>query len=433
MGIEAAFAAIVDAVLGAETVAAAGTAGLLGDLGVGLSTAGLIGDAVGTGLLGAGGGALLGGITGGDPGAGALGGFLTGGLGSLGGAAGAGLGIGETAGAALGAAGGGAAGAAATGSNPLTGALEGGAASLLSSAVSGGFNPAPSGGGTGSAANALDLPGTTDLTKALGTTGADAFTNASAAPVLTGGEIPNLGSGTGATGAAPAIPSIAAADAAKTFSGGIPSVDAASQLKTGTGASGPTSGGQLFKDVTSGNLGKLPGDLGTLIEKNPMAAISAAGLGYSALNQPSLPTGQIDALTAQAKQLGAQGSNLSSYLFNGQLPQGAQTALDQATASANAKVKSDYARLGLSGSSAEGQALQSVRDSATTQRFQLAQNLLKTGIDETGLSSKLYEAIYASSQTQNRDLMSAIASFAAAVAGGGGGKGTTINIPGLGG
>jgi hypothetical protein len=315
--------------------------------------------------------------------------------------------------------------------------LEGGAASLLSSAVSGGFNSAPSGGGagggTGSAANALDLPGTTDLTKALGTTGADAFTNASAAPVSTGGEIPNLGSGTGATGAAPAIPSIAAADAAKTFSGGIPSTDAAAALKTGGGASGPTSGGQLFSDLKAGNLSALPGDLGTLIEKNPMAAISAAGLGYSALSQPSIPSGQLDALTAQAKELGAQGSNLSSYLFNGQLPQGAQTALDQATASANAKVKSDYARLGLSGSSAEGQALQSVRDSATTQRFQLAQNLLKTGIDETGLSSKLYEAIYGASQTQNKDLMSAIASFAAAAAGGGSGKGTTINIPGLGG
>ena len=460
-----ALVAVGDALFGAGTAAegavAAGATDLLGGLGVGSTTAGLLGDAVGSGFLGAGGGALLGGITGGDPGIGALTGFLGGGLGSLGGAAGADLGMGSTAGAALGAAAGGAGAAGLTGGNVGTGALEGAAGSLLSSAASGLFGGAApagagaGGGGGGGAVNSLqldpsvstvpDLTGGDQLTKALGTQGASAFSGP-AGQVSTGASVPTLDAGNGAAGfdvntkalgTSSTLGNIAPSSGGAAPGGAILSPGAQNFVDNGLsaptggngglgggslgGAAGPSSGKALFGDITAGNISNIPGDIGSLIEKNPGAAISALGLGYSALSQPSIPGGQLQALTGQANQLASQGQTLQSYLFNGQLPQGAQTALDQATASASASVKQDYARMGLSGSSAEAQALASVRNSAAAQKFQLAQQLLQTGINETGLSSSLYENIYKASQQENQGLMQAIASFAAAAAGGGGG------------
>ena len=47
-------------------------------------------------------------------------------------------------------------------------------------------------------------------------------------------------------------------------------------------------------------------------------------------------------------------------------------------------------------------------------------DLMKTGLNETGLSTQLYETLVKLDQQNNQQLMSAISSFAAALGGGGG-------------
>jgi hypothetical protein len=51
--------------------------------------------------------------------------------------------------------------------------------------------------------------------------------------------------------------------------------------------------------------------------------------------------------------------------------------------------------------------------------------MLNTGLQETGLSTQLYETLVKLDQGQNDQLMKAISSFAAALGGGGG---TTIKL-----
>ncbi len=152
------------------------------------------------------------------------------------------------------------------------------------------------------------------------------------------------------------------------------------------------------------------------IAKNPGAAIAAGGLAYNAM-APSALSGQED-LQAQAKALGLQGSELASYLRSGTLPPGAKAALDQATASGKAAIRSKYASMGQSGSTAEMAELNDLDLRAAGQGFSIASNLLQTGINETGLSSKIYQSLMNVDQRQNAETGQAISNFGLALSGG---------------
>ncbi len=424
-------------------------------VGVGATTAGILADAT----LGAGLGAGVSGITGGDIGLGALTGGITGGaLGFAPSVAGE-LGISNTAADILTGAAGGALGAGITGSNPLTGALYGGAAGGLTAAL----GPAPTSGqvtspsgaapaaggasvGAGAASSAVEGAGIADLTspQLAGTAGLTAP-----------GEI---GAGAGAAGALTvSSPGLTASPLSGPIAGGNAFTGALTSPELSTSAGGNngivTSGGPLSNSFVSPGALSTPADqtglanppatssvgqfaehpslknAGNILTSNPGSVISALGLGYEALTQPKLPSqsGITNTLNTQAGQLASQGATLQNYINTGTLPPGAMEAVNSATQSAKAALRSRYAAMGLTGSTSEATALAGVDQQAAGQIFQIADSLLQTGIKESGLSADIYKAILSETDAQSKIMSDAISNFASSIAGGGN-HGLTLNL-----
>lgn len=202
---------------------------------------------------------------------------------------------------------------------------------------------------------------------------------------------------------------------------GLPGVGGGTDLT----AQQPRSGGGGPSGSSEGK-----GILDSLGIKNPLgAAIGAAGLGYQAL-QGQKPPAFTPQMKAQADQLSAQGQQLMSYLQSGNLPPGLKAGLDQATASAKAKIISNFASQGLNTdpryNSALADQLAQVDQQALISTAQVGQQLLSTGVTETGLSSDLYKTLAQIDATQTANIGKAIANFAQAISGSGGG--TTIRL-----
>ena len=184
---------------------------------------------------------------------------------------------------------------------------------------------------------------------------------------------------------------------------------------TGAAASAPAAGGDS----------KDKGVLDSLGIKNPLgAAIGAAGLGYSVL-QGQQAAKYSPEMQAQAEALSAQGKQLLSYLNSGTLPAGLQQSLTQATSAAKAKIISNFASQGLNTDPAQNTALAAqlnqVDQQALISTAQIGQQLMTSGIQETGLSSDLYKTLANIDQTQTANIGKAIAGFASSISGSGGG------------
>ena len=353
------------------------------------------------------------------------GGLALGGLG-LGALGGAGIFGAETGAATAGALGGADAFAGATAAGEAGGALGAGAGGLAAGsldtlAATGGLSDTlASGAADPLAFNSLDaqaaplgsLSGSVPGASAPAATGASSF----AAPS-------GLGGATDPT----ALNAInAQAGPANGLAGGADSFSGA----TASGTSGPTSGGFLdsFSNALSpANLGK---DLGTSLGKNlPGVAIGGAGLAY-AMSQGQKTSAATQQIQQQAAALNAQGQQLASYLTSGNLPPGLKTQLDQATSSAKAQVISTFAKQGMSTdpsqNSALAQELALIDQQAVISTATIGQNLLTTGISETGMASQLYTTLSNIDQTQTAAIGKAIASMAAAFSPGG----TKIQIGG---
>lgn len=404
---------LADAV-GTEAAAALGSAALGGEIGAGIG--GLEGLAEHKNPLT---GALKGGI----------GGALTGGAIGFGPELGGSLGIGIDAGDVLAGAGGGALGAGITGGNPITGALEGGLAGGVSSQFGSqtpGSTAAPStGGGPGLSAGGIaapagadlpvpasdlnlsggtnvssGLPGSTDLSNIGNNLGASSSGN----PLETGGNL-NLGNSTDSAGG------VSSGGGAASGNAGTASIVPGA---TGTGTNlgdvasqvnpGGSSSGSLFSKVLGPNASPLG------------VGLSGAGLAANVIQGQQAVKGEKQ-LEQEAGRADAQGQQLESYLQNGTLPPGLQAGVTQASNAAKATIRSRYASMGMSGSSAEQQELAQVDSNAQAQGAQMAMQLLQTGIAESGTASQLYEAIMNSTLAEEKGLGSSIANFASAAAG----------------
>ena len=207
--------------------------------------------------------------------------------------------------------------------------------------------------------------------------------------------------------------------------GGLPSSGGLGDITSSLGAGAPAappapaapSGGSSFL----GDLGK---GAWSSITKNPLGIAAAGGLlGYDLLR--GNPTDPNQALLKQkADQLGAQGDTLRNYLATGTLPPALKAQLDQATKAEKARIVSGYAAKGMptdpNQNSALAQELNSVDTNAVAAMAQAQIQMLNTGLEETGLSTRLYETLVKLDSQQNDQLMKAISSFAAALGGGGG-------------
>jgi hypothetical protein len=184
---------------------------------------------------------------------------------------------------------------------------------------------------------------------------------------------------------------------------------------TGTaGAAAPASSGAGA--LTTG-IGPVDSTL-SFLGKNPALLLGGAGL-LKAETTKNKPVAGQQALGLQALQDQQQGQQLQSYIQNGTLPPGIQAGLDQAHQAAQATIKSQYAARGQSGSSAEQQDLNNLALNVSSQGAQIATGLLQTGIQESQMSSKIYEQLMQTQIQQDSALSGAIANFAGALAGGG--------------
>lgn len=157
-----------------------------------------------------------------------------------------------------------------------------------------------------------------------------------------------------------------------------------------------------------------PGLFGTQI--TPAAAVGTLGLGYDVLKNQGNPN--IGALGSTASQENALGLQNQTYMQTGQLPPGLQQGITAQLGANQAAIKSKYASMGMSGSTMETQEMQSAQQAATQQHLNLAMDLVKTGIAQTGLSADLYGSIVKLQGSANDDMMKAVSNFAAALAGG---------------
>jgi hypothetical protein len=357
------------------------------------------------GVAGAGLGAIEAGITGGDVGEAALfggiGGAVTGGAGELFGGAGAGAAS----------SGGSAASAAApigsvASSAPVDLATAADAAAPTSAFATDVGTSTVSGLG-GVAAGTGDLGSVVGAAGAAGGGGGDA-----------GAALSSLSQGAGGGVAAPAgnLPSAQALLAQQPTFGGV----------AGQGGSGLTAS-PSFTQGGGSILDKLATGAENSLTKNPIGtAISGAGLLANTLLKPKQP--DLTALQNEASAFNAQQAALTSPLTTGQLPAGAQAAVNQGVASAKAAMRAKYASLGLSGSTMEAQDLANIDMQAQSQVFSIANQLFQSGMSEAQISTQIYNDLLQTNTQQNAQTGQAIANLAGALNGGGGGSGNQVTL-----
>ena len=127
-----------------------------------------------------------------------------------------------------------------------------------------------------------------------------------------------------------------------------------------------------------------------------------------------------------------QGQQLQGYYRSGTLPPGQAEALNTAAASRKAAIRSQYAAIGQTGSSAEAQDLANVDSTEAATRANLGLQLLQQGVSEqmsginaTGLDAQLYQQLQNTALQQDQELGNAIGAFGASLV-----PRTTVNIGG---
>lgn len=234
------------------------------------------------------------------------------------------------------------------------------------------------------------------------------------------------GSGAGTTGAAGGIDAITTGDAVAATAANPLSIlpNAASAASTGGTAASPS----FFDSLVSGASNSLT--------KNPLGiGVATAALGYDVLkgNPDSAAEKNLQStantLSGQAGALTATGQQLTSYLQNGTLPPGQQAEVTQAVAARKAQIIANAAANGQNPNPTQNSALAQdlaaadqeglvIAGQLETQLASTGTQLISTGLNATGLSSEIYQALVKIDQTNNNQLMTAIASMAAALGGG---------------
>jgi hypothetical protein len=196
-----------------------------------------------------------------------------------------------------------------------------------------------------------------------------------------------------------------------------------------TDATGGSTGGGSFLD-------KLVSGASNSLTKNPLGiAAATGGLGLSLLrgnqtdpNQQALQN-EAPGLAAQGAALTQSGQQLQTYLTSGTLPPALQSQVSSAVAAEKARIIQNHASNGENTNPSQNSALAQELSQADInginlggqleqQLFTAGTQLLNTGLNETGLSTQLYETLAKMDQTNNNQLMASIASMAAALGGG---------------
>jgi hypothetical protein len=267
---------------------------------------------------------------------------------------------------------------------------------------------APAAAPTGS----LTPPG--GAASAAGITGSDPILGADAFLGQSGGQSFLGATGGGGTSNISGLPTGGDTFAANPAgAGGLPGGGPSSFLSPGTDQALPGVTGGSSADIASGGGSGVSG----FISKNWPALAGAGILGVEALSSKQ-PLPQEQALQANATQAAGQSAALEAPLQTGILPPGAQQAVSAATASSKAAAKSNFASLGLSGSTMEAQQMQAIDRNAAAQTFQIADSLLSKGIDLSKLSAQDLTQLLDEQLKQDQQFTGALTQFAGGLAGG---------------
>ena len=208
---------------------------------------------------------------------------------------------------------------------------------------------------------------------------------------------------------------LAPAQSLSNLVGNAPSL-ASSMAAEGTTLSDlATVAGEAGGEGLTGSISNIAGKAGDWLAKNPTAVLSGLGLAYNVMRGQQTPKYSAE-MQAQAAALQAQGAQLQGYLNSGTLPPGIGAALSGAHDSAASAIRSRYANMGMSGSSAEMQDLNNLAQTTVSQGADIANKLLATGVSEQQFASGLYQNLMATSMQQDTNMSNAIAGFTNAMA-----------------
>lgn len=184
---------------------------------------------------------------------------------------------------------------------------------------------------------------------------------------------------------------------------------------------GQSAGSTFQFDSPSGGFGS---QIMGLLEKNPGVLLSG-GLLASQLFRGNEQYPAEKSLQNLATNTSTEGQALAGYLNSGTLPPGAQQAVTGATNAAKATMRSNFARMGLSGSSQEAEALAGVDQQAAAQTFQFADQLLKQGANYTAISADIYSQLLKTQAATDSEFQRSLMAFAGGLGGlrGGGASG----------
>lgn len=181
----------------------------------------------------------------------------------------------------------------------------------------------------------------------------------------------------------------------------------------GAGLSTPT-----FAGGGSPQSGGISGLLSGLLGKGGSNILPIGMLINSAIHANDEPAGLSD-LRGVASNMRDQGGLLTrsaTAAMEGHLPGPAQSAIDQALRAAQAGVRSNYAGLGLTGSSMETQDLNAAAERAIASRFQIGQQMAQTGLNaasnNNNYSASLYKQIMDALTARDTAFGTALSRFA---------------------
>lgn len=193
--------------------------------------------------------------------------------------------------------------------------------------------------------------------------------------------------------------------------GAAPQIDAYG-LGGGTASAGaaPETANSFLTALDDPSLGNVL----NAVDSNKDLLMAGTGLAATAFQDSTLP-GE-DELASLAAQMKREGELNSGYLNSGQLPTGVEGSLRSSAEAAKAAVRSMFASRGMSGSSSEVQTIANIDQTRAEQGANIAMKLLSQGVQQSQISSRLYDVIMRNALAQDQALGGSIAKFATALA-----------------
>lgn len=220
------------------------------------------------------------------------------------------------------------------------------------------------------------------------------------------------------SGALPSIDPVASVSSVST--GGISAAPAslpslANGAPAATGAAAPPASlSSVAHALGQGNFSDALSQVGGSI--GPTQALGVGGLALSALKGSS-KTGAEKNQSALAGQQSALGANQIALGTSGKLTPGQQEVLQQQLQDSITQIKSQYAAMGMSGSTSEQQAIAQARQGYAANVTQLAQGEINTGLTALNQGSAANEALARQQLAADEGLSQSIAALAGSPSG----------------